>query len=627
MPDKSSPQELLIPLLVIALLAVMILPLPLLVIDFLLVLNISFSLLLFLSAFYIPKPEKFTALPSLLLLSTVFRLGLNIATTRQLLANSIAPEMVLAFGNFVVNSNVVVGLVIFLIITLVQFLVITKGAERVAEVCARFTLDAMPGKQMAIDADIRSGVITIEQAKELRDDLHKESKVYGALDGAMKFIKGDTIAGIVIVFINISAGFVIGVFQKKLSILESLNRYTIFTVGDGLISQIPAILTAISAGIAVTRVSNQQGTSYSKELIQQLTTRSEGLKIVAYVLLLLGLMPGFPKLILLSLGSLIFLYSLKSKKALTSVETPAQQFLPRAVHILSIEVPKSKVRESQAKEILHVINNFKQQYYDRLGVILHDLHYDFIEDSSAVRIILNGAIIRSIDVSDDLILSLQKLLSLGIDSFASEIINDTHSRIILDSYHQTHEDLINALFPKYLSITIFTKVLKQLLFEGISIKNIPLMLQTISETLITPTYDKLHKSLPLDELLVSEIRIADKRNINSSIAKGGKINGYALNSRINKVVEKAAIAGVALHPSLLEKLSDLLANLKWNNPDEHKIILTSKIARSLLAKNLRKLFVDINFLSFEEISSDFYYQMLGEISFPEENHQKVLQNA
>ena len=240
-------RDLLLPLILLLVVGMMIFPLPVLLLDFLLVCNITLSLSLLLGSVYLLEPERFTSLPTVLLLATLFRLGLNISTTRQVLGEGTAPDVVAAFGRVVISGNLVVGIVIFLIVALVQFLVIAKGAERVAEVAARFTLDAMPGKQMAIDADIRAGILSLSEARDRRKDLQRGSRLYGALDGAMKFVKGDAIAGLIITGINMVGGFFVGIVQRGLDVFTAAHRYTIFTICDGLVSQLPALLTAVAA--------------------------------------------------------------------------------------------------------------------------------------------------------------------------------------------------------------------------------------------------------------------------------------------------------------------------------------------------------------------------------------------
>jgi type III secretion protein V len=272
----------------------MIIPLPTLMVDALIAVNIAFSLLVLIVAFYVSRSVDFSALPPIILLSTLLRLSLSITTTRLILLQGDAGEIVAAFGEFVIAGEVVIGLVVFLIITVAQFLVITKGAERVAEVAARFTLDAMPGKQMSIDNDLRNGDIDPQQAKRKRNLLERESQLYGAMDGAMKFVKGDAIASLVILFVNLLGGMAIGMAKRGLSFSEASHTYSLLTVGDGLIAQIPALLIAVAAGIVVTRVASDNDQDLGSEIVGQLGSNQRALTLTAIILLGVAFIPGFP---------------------------------------------------------------------------------------------------------------------------------------------------------------------------------------------------------------------------------------------------------------------------------------------------------------------------------------------
>ncbi len=293
-----------IPVVLVFVVLLIIIPVPTGIIDFLLAINIAVSLLILLIAMFNTEPLQFSIFPSLLLITTVFRLSLNVSTTRGILMKADAGRVIEAFGDFVIQGNAIVGFIIFLIIIIVQFLVITKGSERVSEVAARFTLDAMPGKQMAIDADLNSGLIDEAQARERRQKVQRESDFYGAMDGASKFVKGDAIAGIIITVINIVAGFAIGSFMNDMAITESLARYTILTVGDGLVSQIPALMISVGTGIVVTRAASDG--SLSNDLVAQMLKNYTVLMIVGGVLFILSLSP-LPTIPLMSIG-LLFLF-------------------------------------------------------------------------------------------------------------------------------------------------------------------------------------------------------------------------------------------------------------------------------------------------------------------------------
>lgn len=286
--------------------AMMIIPLPTYLVDTLIAINIALSMLVLIVAFYISSPVELSTLPPLILLSTLFRLSLSITTTRLILLQGDAGNIVEAFGNFVIAGELVVGMVIFLIITIAQFIVITKGAERVAEVAARFTLDAMPGKQMSIDNDLRNGDIDQLEARRRRSNLQRESQLFGAMDGSMKFVKGDAIAALVILFVNLIGGLTIGMLKRDMSFAEAAQVYSLLTVGDGLVAQIPALLIALAAGTVVTRVSSGEGgADLGSEIIGQIASGQRALSLTAVILVAMAFVPGFPATVFIGLALLL----------------------------------------------------------------------------------------------------------------------------------------------------------------------------------------------------------------------------------------------------------------------------------------------------------------------------------
>lgn len=299
--NRSS--DIILALFIIILIMMIIVPVSPNVLDNLIAVNLTVSITLLMVALYIPKAVNLSIFPSLLLITTLFRLGIEISATKQILLHANAGHIIYAFGNVVVGGNFVVGGIVFLIITIVQFIVVTKGAERVAEVAARFTLDAMPGKQMSIDADMRSGIIDAAQARELRLALQKESQLYGAMDGAMKFVKGDVIAGIVIAVINIIGGLIIGVAMRGMTALQAAKVYTLLSIGGGLVAQIPSLLISLTAGIVTTRVSSDKKDAHlGKEISTQLLGQPKAIMIAGLVLLSMSGIKGFPTLIFVLIG-------------------------------------------------------------------------------------------------------------------------------------------------------------------------------------------------------------------------------------------------------------------------------------------------------------------------------------
>ncbi|MFO7294590.1 MAG: flagellar biosynthesis protein FlhA [Clostridia bacterium] len=285
----------------VAVVLLIILPLNEVIMDILLTINLSLSLIILFVTLYVKEPLDFAVFPSVLLIATLFRLALNISSTKLILGKGSAGRVIETFGNFVVQGNLVVGAIVFLIIIIVQFIVITKGAERVAEVAARFTLDAMPGKQMAIDADLNAGLIDENEAKRRRQRIQQEADFYGAMDGASKFVKGDAIVGILITIINIVGGIIIGLTKMGMSIEEVLERYTILTIGDGLVSQIPALLISTATGIIVTRAASES--NLGRDLVKQVTDQPLVLILASVLLFVMGFFPGFPRWILFIMGA------------------------------------------------------------------------------------------------------------------------------------------------------------------------------------------------------------------------------------------------------------------------------------------------------------------------------------
>lgn len=300
--------------LVVLILVMMIVPLPAFLLDALLVFNITCSLVILLLTMYTKDALEFSSFPSLLLIATLFRLALNVSSTRLILLHGYAGRVIEAFGNFVVGGNYVVGMVVFIILVIIQFVVITNGAGRVAEVAARFTLDAMPGKQMAIDADLNAGLIDEESARTRRRNIELEADFYGAMDGASKFVRGDAIAGVIITIVNILGGIVIGVLQLGLPIVDALQRYALLTVGDGLVSQIPALLISTATGIIVTRAAAQS--NFGQEVIGQLLAQPRALAIATGLLVIFGLIPGLPKVPFFALAGIggVLTYVVSSSK-------------------------------------------------------------------------------------------------------------------------------------------------------------------------------------------------------------------------------------------------------------------------------------------------------------------------
>ncbi|WP_201297059.1 FHIPEP family type III secretion protein [Billgrantia tianxiuensis] len=384
---------------VIAIVFMMIIPLPTGLVDVLIAINISLSSLLIALAMYLPGPLAFSSFPAVLLLTTMFRLALSISTTRLILLEQDAGNIVEAFGNFVVGGNLAVGLVIFLILTVVNFLVITKGSERVAEVAARFTLDAMPGKQMSIDSDLRAELIDAREARRRREQLGKESQLFGAMDGAMKFVKGDAIAGLVIVSINLIGGFAVGTLQHDMSASESMYLFSVLTIGDGLIAQIPALLISLTAGMIITRVApdNQAlDANIGREMAEQITSQPKAWIIASLGMVGFALLPGMPTAIFLVLASLSLasgLFQLFKAHKLRQLQEASRRpsdippelngdedirrFNPARAYLLQFPPCRSTPDDPVTVELIRLARRCRNRIVDQYGVTLPSFHIDY----------------------------------------------------------------------------------------------------------------------------------------------------------------------------------------------------------------------------------------------------------
>lgn len=345
--------------LVVAVIVMMALPLPPWMLDILVAVNISGGIVLLLIALFVPSPLAFSTFPSVLLITTLFRISLNVATTRQILLHAHAGDIIDAFGRLVVGGSLIVGLVVFLIITVVQFIVVAKGAERVAEVGARFTLDALPGKQMSIDSDMRSGLITQAEALARRRELVLESQFYGAMDGAMKFVKGDAIAGIVIVLVNLLGGIAIGTLVMDMAFGDAVQRYSVLSIGDGLVTQIPALFVSIAAGIAITRTAPDNSANLGDQVAKQLGGQPRALVLSALVMALFAAVPGFPTFTFLALAAIVGgLGFMLSRRKSAAIEADLRLEVPSAARegeiapvLLQAELPKGRPASAFKLEI------------------------------------------------------------------------------------------------------------------------------------------------------------------------------------------------------------------------------------------------------------------------------------
>jgi flagellar biosynthesis protein FlhA len=412
---------------IIGLVAMMLIPLPPVVLDMLLTLNFGLALCILLVSMYVREPLEFAVFPSLLLVATLFRLALNISSTRLILMHAHAGKVIEAFGNFVVGGDLVVGMILFFILVIIQFVVITSGSQRVAEVAARFTLDEMPGKQMSIDADLNAGIVTEDEAKTRRRNIEREADFYGAMDGATKFVRGDAIAAIIIVLINIVAGLIIGVARLQLAPAEALQRYALLTVGDGLVSQMPALLISTATGLVVTRAASEQ--DLGRDVIAQILAQPRAVAIVAVMLVLFGMVPGLPTLSFFVIGTLAGLLAYYVGRQPLAAEGEDEEeaqkkarghedlFAVPAPERLAVEIGYgliALVDEERQGGLLDRVAVIREQCGTQLGLIVPPVRIrdNMALDPHAYRILLRGSVIAEGDLQPN------RLMAIAASPFA-----------------------------------------------------------------------------------------------------------------------------------------------------------------------------------------------------------------
>jgi len=528
---------------VIGILVVMIIPIPTMLMDVLLSLNLCIALIILLVSMYTKEALEFSVFPSLLLTITLFRLALNVATTRLILSGADAGQVVEVFGTFVTGGNMVVGAVIFIIIVIIQFVVITKGAGRIAEVAARFTLDAMPGKQMAIDADLNAGLINEEQARARRSTIAREADFYGAMDGASKFVRGDAIAGIIITIINIIGGFIIGMAQLGMDLSTALTKYTTLTIGDGLVSQIPALMISTGSGILVSRAASQS--DLGQEITSQLFSRPRVLGVAGGLMLFFAMIPGFPKFPFIFLGistlAATYMGSLRAKEEKKAMEAPAsvpktkEERVEDYLHVDPMEleigyglIPLVDVK--QGGDLLDRITMIRRQLATEMGIIIPPIRIrDNIQlkpNEYRIKIrtivvgtgeLMSGAYlamdpgtasrkIRGIptvepafglpalwitesqkedaELAGYTVVELPAVLATHltevIKKHSHEILTRQDVRNLLDNIKENNATVVEELIPNLLSVGDVHKVLQNLLRERVSIRDLLLILETLA---------------------------------------------------------------------------------------------------------------------------------------------------
>lgn len=548
--------------LVIGVVGLMIIPLPTWLLDLLIAGNLAVSVTVLLVTLYVTDALKIAAFPSLLLITTLIRLALNVSSTRLILLQADAGEMISAFGNFVVRGNYVVGAVIFLILTIIQFVVIAKGGERVAEVGARFTLDAMPGKQMAIDAEQRAGGIDGNEAKRRRRQLARESQFYGAMDGAMKFVKGDVIASFIMTLVNIFGGLAIGVGQRNMAAVEALKKYGLLTIGDGLVSQIPALVLSTAAGILVTRVASEQDNSaLGAELGSQLMQNPKSLAVASFFIGGLGLVPGLPMLPLFTIGAALYLLSRLPKQDQSTGEeaaTPAepiqrdasgargQRFVPVLVP-WSLQVARdlAPLVEDELKGdrivrpgIKAATGAVRELLFRDLGVPLPACVVQVSDDLPARHVLLSLFEVPATGfalpaaVTDGEVA--QTIVDRTLPVFrkrAADYLGIAETQVLLDRLEQVAPATVRQVTPKPVSLPLLADILRRLVEEGVNVRDLKGILESLAQVATT---DK--DPLNLAEYARSQMR----RALTFEATNGtGSVSALLLSSDIEEAVRGA----------------------------------------------------------------------------------------
>lgn len=658
------------PVLIILILSMMILPLPPFLLDLLFTFSIALSLVILLVSLYTVKALEFAAFPTILLMATLLRLSLNVASTRVVLLHGhtgpdAAGHVIEAFGSFVVGGNYAVGLVVFIILVIINFVVITKGAGRIAEVGARFTLDAMPGKQMAIDADLNAGLIGEDEARRRRAEVAQEADFYGAMDGASKFVRGDAIAGILIMLINVIGGFIIGVLQHGLPVAEAAQNYTLLTIGDGLVAQIPAIIISTAAGIVVSRVATEQ--HLSQQIVGQLFAKPEVIALTAGIIGLLGLVPGMPHFAFLTLalagGMAAWYMAQRQRQAVAAVAEAPPETASAAepvevgwddivpVDPLGLEVGYRlipMVDRGQNGELLHRIKAVRKKFAQELGFLVPPVHIrDNLElRPGGYRLTLKGVGIAEGEVFPDLLLAINPGQVIGelpgtatrdpafglpalwinqenknngqalgytvvdpatvvathlsqlIQEHAHELLGREEVQQLLDHLAKSSPKLVEDLVPKLLPLGTVQKVLQNLLEEGIHIRD----LRSIVETLA----DHAPRSQDPDTLTAA-VRVALGRSIVQQLFSGmAELQVMALDPDLEHILLNSLQAngeGSALEPGLAERMltQTTQAVEYFEKMGMTPVLVVPAPIRTILSRFLRRAAPQLRVLSYAEV--------------------------
>lgn len=663
-------------------LGVMIVPISPMMMDLFIALTLAGALVILLVSVYMKKPLDFSTFPAVLLVVTLFRLSLNVASTRNILirggseGSSAAGEIINAFGNYVVGGNYAVGIIVFIIFVIINFIVITKGAGRVAEVAARFTLDAMPGKQMAIDADLNAGLINDQQAKERRKEVAAEADFYGSMDGASKFVRGDAIAGILITAVNILGGIIIGVAQNGMSFSEATEVFTLLTVGDGLIAQIPALIISTAAGIIATR--NTDETGLSEQLSKQFSVQPKALYITAGVLVLFSLVPDFPMFPFLVIASIVGFTAFRIEQKREQAEqaskieaiTEKKSNPEELEDLLSLEMVELEVGyglvnivdSDQSGDLLERISHIRKQFVTDWGIIIPSVR---IRDNLELKpgeynLKIKGIVVAKAELMPDHFLAMdpgtviEKIdgiettepvfgldavwineelkedaqyngytvvdLSTVIATHITEVLKSNMHELlgrqelvkILDNFKQDYPKLVDDLVPEILNLGAVLKVLQNLLREGIPVRDLRTILESLAEngTIIKDA-----------DSLTEMARESLYRTITERVkSDSGDVPLFTLDRGIEESIAQNLIQTeqgqqLSLDPKLTQTI---LASLnerieEATNMGEKMVILCSPVVRRHFKKLTEKFIPNLIVISHNELSPEINIRSLGTV--------------
>ena len=625
---------------VIGVVGLMVVPLPTEVLDLLLSANLAFSVAVLLVSLYVTDGLKIAAFPSLLLITTLIRLALNVSSTRLILLQANAGEVIRAFGEFVVRGNYVVGGVIFLILTIIQFIVIAKGGERVAEVGARFTLDALPGKQMAIDAELRAGSIDANEARTRRRQIARESQFYGAMDGAMKFVKGDVLASLLITLVNLFGGLAIGVFQRGLEPTQALKRYGLLTIGDGLVTQIPSLVLATAAGVLVTRVASEDpDTPLGEELAQQLLGQPQALRVAAVFVLLLAVAPGLPAVPFLIIAALLAFASRArtralrveaSKAAAEPIQRRADGNEPRFVPVVVawgfdvssdlIPLEEDDLRSEQRRPGLRsAMAAIREIMFRELGVPLP--RGRLIENRELpartallslyeipARLIEIPAQVGDAQVASFLIAASMPLLR----QRAADFFGIAEAQSLLDQLEQVAPATVRQVVPKPVSVPLLADVLRRLLEERISVRDLRAILEALSAVAAS-------EKDPLN--LAEFVRTQLRRAITHGLTRGAReLSVVPVDSPIEETIRgaiqrTAAGSFLALAPAAGRDVVQAVRRaLQTVPPETPHVLLTQPDIRRFLRKLLEVELPELSVVSYAELLPEVALRPVARVS-------------